>query len=103
MQARYVLQQILEQRAKCIRILHLKCSLVAKISVTADYVHIQGAPKGGLPGCSPPKTAKSKFKKTDSVTILISKLLRDFPSSRNQPLKSADDKYIRILKNKLIN
>jgi hypothetical protein len=33
---------------------------------------------------------------------MISKVLRDFPFSRNQPLKSADDLYSRILKNKLI-
>jgi hypothetical protein len=34
--------------------------------------------------------------------IMISKVLRDLPFSRNQTLKSADDQYIRILKNKLI-
>jgi hypothetical protein len=33
---------------------------------------------------------------------MISKVLCDLPFSRNQPLKSADDKYIKILKNKLI-
>jgi hypothetical protein len=33
---------------------------------------------------------------------MISKVLCDFPFSQNQPLKSADDWYIRILKNKLI-
>jgi hypothetical protein len=33
---------------------------------------------------------------------MISQVVRDFPFSRNQPLKSADDQYIRILKNKLI-
>jgi hypothetical protein len=33
---------------------------------------------------------------------MISKVLRDFPVSRNQPLKSADDRCISILKNKLI-
>jgi hypothetical protein len=32
----------------------------------------------------------------------MSKVLRDFPFSHNQPLKSADDQYIKILKNKLI-
>jgi hypothetical protein len=31
---------------------------------------------------------------------MISKVLRDLPLSRNQPLKSADDYYIRMLKNK---
>jgi hypothetical protein len=39
----------------------------------------------------------------DIVAVMISKVLRDLPFSRNQPLKSADDYYIRILKNKLIN
>jgi hypothetical protein len=33
---------------------------------------------------------------------MISKVLRGFPFSRNQPLKSADDSYIRILEDKLI-
>jgi hypothetical protein len=33
---------------------------------------------------------------------MIAKVLLDLPSSRNQPLKSADELYIRILKNKLI-
>jgi hypothetical protein len=40
-----------------------------------------------------------KFKNVD---IMTSKVLRDFPFSRNQPLKSANDRYVRILKNKLI-
>jgi hypothetical protein len=40
----------------------------------------------------PPKTPKPEIKKnTDIVDIIISKVLRDFPFSRNQPLKSADD------------
>jgi hypothetical protein len=53
----------------------------------------RGAP-GGLPGCSPPQTPKNqnkKKRKTDFVDIMISKVLCDFPFSRNQPLKSADD------------
>jgi hypothetical protein len=33
---------------------------------------------------------------------MISKVLRDLGFSRNQPLKSADDQYTGILKNKLI-
>jgi hypothetical protein len=33
---------------------------------------------------------------------MISKVLRDFPFSRNQPLKSPDEQYVKILKNKLI-
>jgi hypothetical protein len=42
------------------------------------------------------------LKNTNFVDIMISKILRDFPSSRNQPLKSTDKQYIRILKSKLI-
>jgi hypothetical protein len=60
---------------------------------------------GGGGGCwaaTPSNTPKPKFKKTHSVASMISKFLRDFPFSRNQPLKSADDQYIRILKSKLI-
>jgi hypothetical protein len=34
---------------------------------------------------------KQNLKNTDFVSITISKVLRDFPVSRNQPLKSADD------------
>jgi hypothetical protein len=52
---------------------------------------------GGCRAAAPPKP---KFKNTDFVDIMISKVLRDFPFRRNQPLKSADDQYIRILKNK---
>jgi hypothetical protein len=33
---------------------------------------------------------------------MISKVLRDLSLSRNQPVKSADGQYIRILNNKLI-
>jgi hypothetical protein len=33
---------------------------------------------------------------------MISNVLHDLPFSQNEPLKSADDYYIRILKNKLI-
>jgi hypothetical protein len=36
---------------------------------------------------------------TDFLYTTISNVLCDFPFSRNQPLKSADDEYIRILKN----
>jgi hypothetical protein len=57
----------------------------------------------GLPGCSPlTHHPKPKFKKSNFVDIKIATVLRDFPFSRNQPLKSADDQYIRIWKNKLI-
>ena len=62
-----------------------------------DVLHIRmfrdrGATKGGgAAGLQPlPKTPKPKFKNTDFVDIMIS-ILRDFPFSRNQPLKLADD------------
>jgi hypothetical protein len=42
------------------------------------------------------------LKNTDFVDIVISEISRDFPFSRNQPLKSADYRYVRILKNKLM-
>jgi hypothetical protein len=61
------------------------------------------APKGGkgLPSCSPPPPQMEiKTKNTDFVDTIISNVLRDLPFSRNQPLKSADDWYIRILNDK---
>jgi hypothetical protein len=48
-------------------------------------------------------TPKNETKKnTDFVDILISKVLSVLSFNRNQPMKSADDKYIRIFKNRLI-
>jgi hypothetical protein len=58
--------------------------------------------KGGSRVPAPEKPRKRNLKDIDFVDIMISKVLHDFPFSRNQPLKSADDKYIRILKNKLM-
>jgi hypothetical protein len=46
---------------------------------------------GGGVSCSPHKPPKLKFKNIDFLDIMISKVLRDFPFSRNQPLKWADD------------
>jgi hypothetical protein len=51
---------------------------------------ITGAPKGGggVPGCKPPQTNQNRnLKNKDFVDIMISNVLRDFPFSRNQPLK----------------
>jgi hypothetical protein len=45
---------------------------------------------GGAGLQHPPNPRKPK-KKTDIVDIMISKVLRDLPFNRNQPLKSADD------------
>jgi hypothetical protein len=64
----------------------------------------KGAPKRGCRAAAPPppnKPAKPKLKKK-FVDIMISDVLCDFPFSQDQPLKSADDWYRRILKNKLI-
>jgi hypothetical protein len=66
-----------------------------------NFVLNRGAPNGGCRAAAP-TPPKPKFKKRDFVDIVISSVLRDFPFSRNQPLKSADDQCIRILKNKLI-
>jgi hypothetical protein len=57
---------------------------------------------GGFRAATRPDPQTRNSKNTDFVDIMISKVLRDFPFSRNQPLKSADDQYIRILKNKLV-
>jgi predicted RNA-binding protein YlxR (DUF448 family) len=60
----------------------------------------RGAAKGGVAGMQPPQTHKTEIKTTQVfLGIVISKVLCDFPFSRNKPLKSADDCYIRILKN----
>jgi hypothetical protein len=53
----------------------------------------KGAARGGG-GCQPadPQTPKTEIQKDAGfVDIMISDLFRDFPFSRNQPLKSADD------------
>jgi hypothetical protein len=68
------------------------------------YSHPQGHSQGGgLSGCGPSENLQNRnLKNTDFYHIVISKGLRDFPFSRNQPSKSADDSYIRIFKNKLV-
>jgi hypothetical protein len=63
---------------------------------------LPGAHPRGAAKLQPPQAPQNRnLNNTDFVDIMISEVLRDFPFSRNQPLKSADDKYIRILKNKL--
>jgi hypothetical protein len=60
-------------------------------------------PREGTAGIQPdPKPPKPKFNKHRFCRYYDTKVLPDLPFSRNQPLKSADDWYIRILKNKLI-
>jgi hypothetical protein len=52
----------------------------------------KGASKAEAAGLQPPKTPQNRnLKNTDFVDIIVSKVLRGLPSSRNQPLKSADD------------
>jgi hypothetical protein len=62
--------------------------------------HPREGGRGAAGAAAPPPNPN--LKDTDFVDIMMSKVLRDFPFSRNQPLKSADDQYIRILKTKLI-
>jgi hypothetical protein len=63
----------------------------------------QGRTQGaGAAGLQPSQIPQNRNLKSADFVDMISSLLRDLPFSRNQPLKSADDQYIRILKNKLI-
>jgi hypothetical protein len=55
---------------------------------------------GRLSGCSPLYIDIEKSR-TDSVDIMMSKVLRDLAFSRNHPLKSTDDWYTENLKNKI--
>ena len=63
------------------------------------------APKGALKVWTTPHPPKKTeiFKNTDFVDAMISHVLRDLLFSRNQQVKSADNYYITILKNKIQN
>jgi hypothetical protein len=66
-------------------------------------IFVQGRSPGGGDNCrvAAPQAPKTEIKKnthTGFVDIMISNLFRDFPFSRNQPLKSAYNQYIRILR-----
>ena len=71
---------------------------VKDYTVVMKMATIEGCTQGG--GCravAPLKAPKLKLKKnTDFVDITISKVLRDLPFSRNQPLKSADDSTLEF-------
>jgi len=63
----------------------------------------RGLTKGArLSGCRPQTPQNRNFEDKDYVDTMLSEVLRDLPFSRNQPLKSADVPYIRVLKKKLI-
>jgi hypothetical protein len=59
-------------------------------------------PKGGGRAAACPQI-KIQKKKCNFVDTMISNTLRDLTFSLNQPLKSVDDRYIGILKNKTKN
>jgi hypothetical protein len=71
-------------------------------SSKCDKRRTQG--EGLQPGSPPPPTTppQPKFKKNTDFVDTLSKVLRELPFRRNQPLKSAHYQYIKILKNKLI-
>jgi hypothetical protein len=58
--------------------------------------------KGSCLGQGRTQTPENRNLKNRFGRYYDKKVLRDLPFSRNQPLKSAGDQYIRILKNKLI-
>jgi hypothetical protein len=61
-----------------------------------------GSRPRGRRAVAPPNPTSPKIKKKTHFVDTISKVLRDLTFSRNQSLKSADDYYIIILKNKLM-
>jgi len=59
-------------------------------------------PRGGRgAGLHPP--SNQNFKSMDFVDTMILNVMRGLPLRQNQSLQSAVDRYIRILKNKIIN
>jgi hypothetical protein len=71
--------------------------LIVQVSPRA---HVGGGVAGLQP--PPPSPQNQSLKDTNFVYIMILKVIRDFPLRQNQPLKSGEDQYIRILKNKLM-
>jgi hypothetical protein len=72
-------------------------------TIVYDVMSVRGAYKGRGGGVYRAATdSKSRnLKKADFVDTRILSILHNLPFSRNQPLKSADDYYIGILKNKI--
>jgi hypothetical protein len=72
---------------------------------------MHGPTQGGSYRAAVPQTPKSEIKKNTSfVDTMASEVLRAvpfslraIPFSRYQPLKSSDDRYIRIFKNIVVN
>jgi hypothetical protein len=57
-----------------------------------DGSHGRARAQGGSSRATVAQTPQNRnFKNTDFVDTIVSKVLRDLPFSRNQPLKSADD------------
>jgi hypothetical protein len=84
--------------------LHLRLALVCLIPTPLFSVFFrfyQARRQRGAAGLYSPHI--TLLKTTDFVDTMITNVLRDLPFSRNQPLKSADDWYIGILKNKTRN
>ena len=62
-----------------------------------------GGTKGGCRAVAPPQASKTEIKKkTYFIDMMISNVLRDVLFSRTQHMKSADDLFIRILRNILM-
>ena len=69
------------------------------VGINENIAQEQGSTQagGGCRAAAPPKTPQNRnLKSTDFVDIIISKVLRDFPFSRNQPLTSADDSTLEF-------
>jgi hypothetical protein len=70
---------------------HVRGEAIGKGTRKRKPQHTGGHPRGAA-GLQHPQTPKNRnLKNTDFVVIMMSKVLRCFPFSRNHPLKSADD------------
>jgi hypothetical protein len=57
---------------------------------------------GDCRAAAPLNPSRRNLENADFLDTVVSKVLRDLPFRRNQPLKSADDEYFRVLTNKLL-
>jgi hypothetical protein len=69
-----------------------------------EYVFGTGAHPGGggFSSAALLSPQNRNLRNANFAGTMVSKVLCDFPFSRNQPLKSAADQYVRILKNIVI-